>query len=278
MTGRGGAAPGRHDPVAEALARLYDVDLLEDPGDVDLYLALARRADGPILELGVGTGRVAVPLAAAGFEVTGVDLDPAMLRRARERAAVAGAAAAARLDLVEADVRTVRLPNAGHYALAIVALNALLVFGDREGQQRVMVTVAEHLAPGGQAVLDVWLPAAEELGRYDGRLGLEYVRRDPDTGRLVTKQTSALYDPASGTVELTVLFDEGEQGEAPARWVRQDRLRLVGPDELAAFADAAGLSVDVVASDYDLRPLGPGHDRVILVASKPSSRGSARGP
>ena len=64
---------------SEALARLYDVDLLEDPGDLDLYLALAARTGGPILELGVGTGRLAVPLAAAGYEVTGVDLDPAML-------------------------------------------------------------------------------------------------------------------------------------------------------------------------------------------------------
>ena len=66
-----------------ALARLYDLDLSEDPGDLDLYLALAERTGGPILELAAGTGRLAVPLAAAGHQVTGVDLDPAMLARAR---------------------------------------------------------------------------------------------------------------------------------------------------------------------------------------------------
>ena len=69
--GRPGAAVRRdeaaRDAAAEALARLYDVDLLEDPGDLDLYLALAARTGGPILELGVGTGRIAVPLAAAGY-------------------------------------------------------------------------------------------------------------------------------------------------------------------------------------------------------------------
>ena len=53
--------------LADALARLYDVDLLEDPGDLDLYLALAARTGGPILECGVGSGRIAVPLAAAGY-------------------------------------------------------------------------------------------------------------------------------------------------------------------------------------------------------------------
>ncbi|HSS36552.1 MAG TPA: class I SAM-dependent methyltransferase, partial [Patescibacteria group bacterium] len=57
------------DPTREALARLYDVDLLEDPGDLDLYRALAARVDGPILELAVGSGRLAVPLAAAGWPV-----------------------------------------------------------------------------------------------------------------------------------------------------------------------------------------------------------------
>ena len=75
----------RPDPAtAEALARFYDLDLTADPGDLDLYLALAGRTGGPILELAVGSGRLAVPLAEAGYDVTGVDLDPAMLARARD--------------------------------------------------------------------------------------------------------------------------------------------------------------------------------------------------
>ena len=79
-----------HNGAAAALARLYDLDLSEDPGDLDLYLALAGRTGGPILELAVGSGRLAVPLAADGHEVTGVDLDPAMLARARRAADAAG--------------------------------------------------------------------------------------------------------------------------------------------------------------------------------------------
>ena len=63
------------DPAtADALARFYDLDLRDDPGDLDLYLALAERTGGPILELGAGTGRLAVPLAAAGDRVSAVDL------------------------------------------------------------------------------------------------------------------------------------------------------------------------------------------------------------
>ena len=80
------AAPGSNEAVRDALARLYDLDLVEDPGDLDLYLALAARAGGPVLELAAGTGRIAVPLAEAGHAVTAVDIDPAMLARLRRRA------------------------------------------------------------------------------------------------------------------------------------------------------------------------------------------------
>jgi ubiquinone/menaquinone biosynthesis C-methylase UbiE len=90
--------------VPAALARLYDLDLVEDPGDIDLYLALASRTGGPILELAAGTGRVTVPLAEAGHRVTAVDIDPAMLARARDRVAAAPKAADDRIELVEADL------------------------------------------------------------------------------------------------------------------------------------------------------------------------------
>src|SRR5512140_1919183 len=113
------------EPAADALAHLYDLDLTSDPGDLDLYLALAARTGGPILELAVGTGRIAVPLAADGYDVTGVDLDPAMLARARPAADQAGTATARRLHLVEGDSRTVRLEDAWAYRLATIPLNSI---------------------------------------------------------------------------------------------------------------------------------------------------------
>jgi SAM-dependent methyltransferase len=80
---------GREAPAetsAEALARLYDLDLQDDPGDLDLWTALAAEADGPVLELMAGSGRIAIPLAEDGHAVTAVDLDGAMLARRRARA------------------------------------------------------------------------------------------------------------------------------------------------------------------------------------------------
>ena len=254
--------------LARALARLYDVDLVDDPGDLDLYLALAARTGGPILELGAGTGRLSVPLAAAGYDVTAVDIDPTMLERAGKRAAAAGDGVRRRVDLVEADLIGLELPSAGTFRLAFVALNSLFLLATRDDQHEAFRTLARHLAPGGLAVVDIWLPDADDLARFDGRLILEYERVDPETGLLVTKTAAAQHDSSTAVVGLTVIFEEGGQGVPPSRWIRGDALRLVSADELRDFAERAGLIVESLAGDYDLGELGPGSERAILVARR----------
>ncbi len=257
------------EELPDALARLYDLDLTDDPGDVDLWLALAERTGGPILELMAGTGRLAVPLAEAGHRVTAVDLDPAMLRRAARRAAAADAEVAARLELVLGDVVGLELPGAGTFRLGFVALNSMLLLRSRDAQQAAWTALAAHIAPGGLAVIDVWLPDAADLARYDGRLHHEYLRRDPERGLWVTKTAAAQHDGASGTVALTTFYDEGDPGRPPVRWFRRDVVRLTSADEQRALAESAGLDVELVSGGYDLEPLGPHDDRLILLARRP---------
>ena len=257
------------DGVAEALARLYDVDLVEDPGDLDLYLALAARAGGAVLELAAGTGRLAVPLAEAGHEVTAVDIDPAMLARLRRRAAAAGNAVAGRLTVVEGDLLDLRLEGDRAFSLAFIALNSLFLLASRDAQRQAFKAMAGQLAPGGLAVADVWLPDADDLARFDGRMILEYDREDPESGRRVTKVAAAQHDASTGIVNLTTIYEEGRQGEAAVRWVRRDALRLASSGELEDFATDAGLEVETIAGDYDLGPLGSGGDRAIIVARRP---------
>ncbi|MGD0861609.1 MAG: class I SAM-dependent methyltransferase [Candidatus Limnocylindrales bacterium] len=269
----------RRDPdTAAALARLYDVDLLEDPGDIDLYLAMAARTGGPILELAAGSGRVTVPLAEAGYEVTAVDLDPAMLARLGLRLEAAARDAPeirGRVRAVEADLVGLELPGGSPFRLAILALNSILLLGSRESQQAALETMARHLAPGGVAVVDVWLPSADELARYDGRMSLEYVRPDPDTDLTVVKSTSAEHEPTHGRVELTAIYEEGTQGSPPRRWIRHDRLRLLGAEELSSMAEDAGLVVEVLAGSYELDPIVNHDERVILVARRRGRTGPA---
>jgi SAM-dependent methyltransferase len=258
-----------------AIARLYDLDLSEDPGDVELYRALARRTGGPILELAVGSGRIAVPLAADGHRVVGVDIDPAMLARGRARAAAEGPEIAARIEAVEGDMadagRDPRLAAAGPFQLAILALNSILILTSADRQRAAFASMSRLLAPGGVAVVDVWLPVPTDLAAFDGRLSLDWLRIDPASGAQVTKASAAWFDPTRRLVTLTTVFEEGEQGAPPVRWTRSDALRLVTADELMAYAADAGLMVEQMAGDHDLGPLGAGADRVVLVARKPAT-------
>src|SRR4051794_5977440 len=209
-----------------------------------MYLAFADAAGGTVLELMAGTGRVAVPLAQAGHRVVAVDRDAAMLQRAatlwqgvKDRAEETGS-----LDLVEADVLDLDLE--ARFGLVIVALNSLLLLDGRQAQSRLFTTIAAHLAPNGRAVIDVWLPAPDDLALYDGRIVLDWVKDDHESGRHVAKQTSARYQSGRRTAHVTSFFDEWRDGQTPARTMREDAISFVSIDDLMRFAADAGLAVE----------------------------------
>ena len=211
-TAHAAQAPGP-EQLPDALARLYDLDLLDDPGDLDLWLALAEKAGGPILELMAGTGRLAVPLAEAGFAVTAVDLDPAMLRRAALRAAAADEDVQERLALVLGDVVGLELPGAATFRLAFVALNSMLLLRTREAQRAAWSALAAHLAPGGLAAIDAWLPDAADLARYDGRLHLETRGLGQDPLLVNGSQADDVAaKPSDGRLAQIALVEERREG------------------------------------------------------------------
>lgn len=259
----------RADARGEALARYYDLDLQDDPGDLDLYLALAARASGPILELACGTGRLCVPLAEEGHEVTGIDIDPDMLARARRRWADAqksDGGTIGTLELVEADLLEADL--GGRFALVFLALNSLLLLADEQRQRAALAAAARHLAPGGRAIVDVWLPAPHELATYDDRLSLEWIRHDEERDERVMKQASASHDSATSAVVLRAIFDAWPvEGGAVRRVDRLDQLRLIGAAELATLARDAGIRVERLGGDYSLTPFGPGAERAVLLGA-----------
>lgn len=261
--------------IAATLARYYDLDLAEDQPDLDMYLALAATTDQPILELACGSGRISVPLAAAGHDVTGVDRDPHMLERARSAWTTHTKApprrrkgSAGNLELIERDITDLRLGR--RFGLVILALNSLLLFPDRDAQLAVLKTMKRHLSRGGRAVLDVWLPAPEDLVLYDGRIVLDWIKRDDETDQSVSKGSSARYSPQTATATIHSIFDAWSQGGQVRRATRRDHISFIGATELIGLAQRAGLRVEVAAGDYTMGERVPDSDRIVLVGRSAS--------
>jgi SAM-dependent methyltransferase len=147
----------------EAFSQRYDAWAAGMTADVPFYVALAREADGPLVELAVGNGRVAIPVAeATGRPVIGLDTSPAMLEQARERAAVAGVD----LELHLADMRDLRLGEPA--GLVYCPFRALLHVPTWADRRVVFERVAASLRPGGRFAWNAFAFDHRIAARLDG--------------------------------------------------------------------------------------------------------------
>jgi SAM-dependent methyltransferase len=251
--------------VGAVLARYYDLDLEGERDDVDFYLALAGRGGQSVLELGCGTGRLAIPIAQAGNQVVGVDTDPAMLDRARTAWAATSGPGGGGLELVPADILGLDLGR--RFDLVILGLNLLPALAGRAAQAGALAVAARHLKPDGQVVTDVSLPGPAELASWDGSLALAWQRTDRETGDVVAKLWSAEYDHVAQVATLTTFFDAWPAaGGVLQRVARRDELHLLTVGELGALVDSAGLRIEQAGGDYSMSPLGTGSERAVLVS------------
>lgn len=263
---RAGPVTAAVDAGQAALARFYDLDTLDVSDDAEVYLTLAHEVGGDVLELAVGSGRLAIPLVLAGHRVVGVDHDADMLARARAAwSRLHDGLDDDRLELHQADLATFRAE--GDFGLAFLAVNTFLLAPDDEARLAILDTMRRHLRPGGIAALDFSTPDESELETYDGRLQLEWLRQDPETGDEVAKCVAARHDPDADTVELTQIFDWTPAGGGHiSRVSRRDVLHLVPASHVAALAREAGFDEVDVRGDHLLTRHGAGSHRAILIA------------
>ncbi|MGC0415585.1 class I SAM-dependent DNA methyltransferase [Embleya sp. AB8] len=220
------AATGPH--YADAHAADYD-RWFGKPGStgatVDTLTALVDLAGpGPVLELGIGTGRVALALAERGIPVHGIDASPAMLRRLRDKPG------GTEIPVTIGDFADIPTPDT--YALIYLAGGTFFELPDAEAQQRCLTSAAAHLRPGGLLVLDAHLPEAlavaaasgipEVVAETDEHLILCHRRIDP-AGQ--TYHSHYLIHEADRTRHLRVAFHYASPGELDLR-ARHAGLRL----------------------------------------------------
>jgi SAM-dependent methyltransferase len=244
----------------ERIPRLYDWE--HDPfrDDVELHLALARRFGGPILELACGTGRILAPLAATGFDCTGVDSEPEMLARARERLAKASL----RVRLEQQRLETLELDS--RFRTILFPLDSLGLLLDRPQQIAALRAARRHVTHDGRLVVDVSNGNLRGGNEAPEEFLHHLTAPDPDTGRPITKWAVRRPHPAEQLDELTFFYDEQDESGCVRRTTTDLRLRWFTRFELELLLEAASWRVEELYGDYGLGGYGPTSDRIIVVA------------
>ena len=255
----------RFDESTAALsARYFDGDTAGFMDDWPVIRSLARRSGGPLLELGCGTGRLLIPLARAGYSVTGVDLSAAMLDIAGAKAVQAGVAD--RITLLQGDFAAVALPTT--YRFAFVVMNTFMHLLTQAEQLAALRHWREHLTPDGLLLIDVFQPDVGELSGFDGRVEFDKMWIDPANGSTVVKQVIRSVDQTEQLVHIVMLYDEVAQDGQMQRSVVPFDLRYLWRNEAQLLLEMAGFTLEGIYGDWTLAPLDAAGERMILVARR----------
>ena len=226
----------------DAFAQIYDAWAADMTEDVDFYVELAAETVGPIVELAVGTGRVAIPVAErTGKRVLGIDSSPAMLAAAREKVAAAGVD----VELREGDMRELALDEPA--ALVYCPFRSLLHLPTWADRRLVFERVATALRPGGRFAWNAFVFDHTIASSLDGQW-----RDDPTRHRND-------YAPADNRIDLTL-----ESGASITLW-------WVARSEWEGLLDVSGLETEALYGWFDRRPFDEDSREFVWVARKPSA-------
>jgi SAM-dependent methyltransferase len=227
----------------DTIAQLYDPWSASVVEDVGFYLEEARRSGGPVVELGVGTGRIAVPIAAESIRVIGVDSSRGMLDVCARRAALAGV----EVDLRVGDLR--RPPVDERVPLVIAPFRSLLHMHTDEDRRAVLVSVRELLAPGGRFVFDVFAPGKEDIEQTHDR----WLEREPGIFE------KAVWDEDRRTLTLTV---RGEDAETTMK------VSWLPPEDWRRLLEETGFDLEACYGWFDRTPYKGGEDTVWIATPR----------
>jgi ubiquinone/menaquinone biosynthesis C-methylase UbiE len=225
----------------EAFAQEYDAWSAHMTEDIPFYVGLAREADGPVVELAVGNGRVAIPVARAiGRPVLGIDISPGMLAQARERADAAGV----ELELREGDMSDLALDEPA--ALIYCPFRALLHVRGWADRRRTFERVAASLRPGGRFAWNAFAFDHRIATALDGQHDNEPVPH------------SLHYTVGDNRVDI--VLDGG--GRSSLWWATKN--------EWLGLLDVAGLELEALYGGFEGEPFDDESREYVFVARRPS--------
>ena len=225
----------QYDPIS----RLYDPWSRSVTEDVSFYVDLARESGGPVVELGVGTGRIAIPVAAAGIKVIGVDSSRGMLDVCAERARLAGVS-----ELVDLRVGDLRAPPVTERVpLVTCPFRAYLHLQTHEERLEALRAARALLEPEGRLAFDVFAPSARDVAETNDR----WLEREPGIWE------RAVWDTENRRLSLSVR-DSNTGTTMELAWL--------SPNEWRRLLEQAGFEVEARYGWFDRRPYRGGEDSI----------------
>ena len=245
-------------PEYDPLADLYDLEYTHDY-DLPFWLSLAEREAGPVIEWGAGTGRLSVPLAAAGYDVTAVELSTEMVERGKEKSKT--------VEWIVGDMRSAKPGR--RYGLAVCAFNSFLCLTSVDAALAFLRNARQHLAPGGLLGIEVSALSPEELVDPPGSPGLRHdFTRDLRDGRLDRFSVSR-YDAATQLMQMRLFYEQYDASDTlQSRRAHDLTIRITNRDELDLMLQIAGFEIEAVYGGFEGEPFTSTSDHLVVLARK----------
>ena len=245
----------------DLIAPFYDSEHAHFSEDLDMYRNFAELSGGAMLELACGSGRVLIPLAREGYELTGVDTSAHMLDLARQR--LQKERVATRCTLVQQDMTELQLGRT--FRMAFIALGSFAHVTERKQQQQALATIRAHLSTGAIFILDLSNGDARYMENMSGQV-LHQGTWKRDDGTLLTHFVSPASSPAQHLLELTHFYDHHRQGGTVQRTVVTTQFYLFERAETELLLEQAGFVNKEVYGDYELSNYQLESPRMIFIA------------
>ena len=236
--------------------------------DLSFWLALAERERGPVVEWGAGTGRLATPLAAAGHDVTAVEVSGSMLEKACEKGES--------VEWVRGDMRSAALGR--RYGLAICAFNSFLCLLGSDDALAFLRNARAHLVPNGLLGMEISAFSPDELYETHGSSTPHHdFTRELPRGKLDRFSVSR-YDAASQLLHMRLFYElYDSSGVLENKRAHELTIRVVGRGELELMLRLAGFEIEAVYGGFEGEPFTAESDHPIVLArrgSDPAEPGS----
>jgi SAM-dependent methyltransferase len=251
----------------DLLARYYDLIHAHLIDDLDFVLDLAAECDGPILELGCGTGRLLLPLVQAGHMVTGVDNEEAMLDRARQHLDKEAAEVRKRATLLLSDSRSLSFPaGTDCFALVLFSYNTLFHFRP-EGIRQTLRRIRANVCQDGRLFLDVTNPNLIEEIVTDDHPVLENTFLDPVAGETIIQKSQSWIDFAEQCLHTTWIFETWKQsGQLADHASVEVEYWYQFPHQLEILLQQSGFRLERIMGGYDRSKFDEESERLLVIA------------